>query len=72
MAYTWQYYDIVLAGVFLSIATGALVGFLTPVSLSAAVAGFGALAAALIGHGLFVNGPVDRASDLTDEVDALN
>jgi hypothetical protein len=36
------------------------------------VTGFGVLAIAFIGHGLFVNGPVDQADDLTDEVDALN
>lgn len=32
----------------------------------------GLLAVAVIGHGLFVNGPVDDPADLADEVDALN
>jgi hypothetical protein len=72
MAYTWQYYDLVLAGVFLSMLSGALVGLLTTAPLSAAVAVAGGVAALLIGHGLFVNGPVDEPSDLREEVDALN
>jgi hypothetical protein len=72
MEYTWQYYDLVLAGVFLSMLSGALVGLLTTAPLSAAVAAAGGVAALLIGHGLFVNGPVDEPSDLREEVDALN
>jgi hypothetical protein len=72
MGYTWQYYDLVLAGVFVSLVLGVAVGQLTTVSPTTSVAGFGLVAAGLIGHGLFVNGPVDEPSDLTDEVDTLN
>lgn len=70
--YTWQYYDVILLGVFVSMALGVVVGRFTAVPPSVSAAGFGLLAAAFIGHGLFVNGPVDDATDLTDEVDALN
>lgn len=59
VGYTWQYYDVVLLGIFLSMASGAIVGQLTPLSMTTAVTAFGAVAVALIGHGLFVNGPVD-------------
>lgn len=72
MEFTWQYYDLVLAGVFLSMASGGLVGLLTPIAPTTSVLAFSAVAAVLIGHGLFVNGPVDEPSDLTDEVDTLN
>ncbi|MFC6824182.1 hypothetical protein [Halopelagius fulvigenes] len=72
MGYTWQYYDLILVGVFVSMVLGVAVGTLTSVSSSLSVAGFGVVAAAFIGHGLFVNGPVDDRSDLTDEVDTLN
>lgn len=72
MDYTWQYYDLLLAGIFASVATGVVAGLATPVGLPTAVSVAGVLAAALIGHGLFVNGPVDRPADLAEEVDALN
>ena len=72
MGYTWQYYDLVLLGVFACLSAGAVMGAFTSISLASAVAGAGLVAALMIGHGLFVNGPVDRPRDLTDEVDALN
>ena len=72
MAYTWQYYDVVLLGVAVSLALGTGVGLLTTVPLTLAVTGAGLVAIALIGHGLFVNGPVDEPADLTNEVDRLN
>ena len=72
MGYTWQYYDLVLLGVFLSMASGVVVGLLTAVATTTAVTAFGLLAVAIIGHGLFVNGPVDSADDLADPVEALN
>jgi hypothetical protein len=72
MGYTWQYYDVVLGGIFVSLVLGVAVGQLTTVSPTASVSGFGLVAAGIIGHGLFVNGPVDEPADLTDEVDALN
>ncbi|QPV61914.1 hypothetical protein I7X12_14290 [Halosimplex litoreum] len=72
MAYTWQYYDLVLLGVFASMSVGGAVAALTSVAATTSVLAAGFVAVALIGHGLFVNGPVDGADDLTDEVEALN
>ena len=72
MGYTWQYYDLLLLGIFASLSAGVLVGTLSSVAVSTAVTSAGVVAAAFIGHGLFVNGPVDRPRDLTDEVDGLN
>ncbi|MFC6726525.1 hypothetical protein ACFQE1_19585 [Halobium palmae] len=72
MGYTWQYYDVILLGIFLSMSAGALGGYFTTVPMPAAVAVAGLVAIAFMAHGLFVNGPVDRTADLTDEVDALN
>jgi hypothetical protein len=72
MGYTWQYYDLVLLGVFASMGAGAAIAVLTSVAATTSVLAAGFVAVALIGHGLFVNGPVDDADDLTDEVDALN
>lgn len=53
-------------------AVGAAVGLLTSVPATQTVTAAGLVAVALIGHALFVNGPVDRPADLADEVDALN
>jgi hypothetical protein len=72
MGYTWQYYDLVLLGVFGAMAGGALVGVLTTVATTTAVTVAGILAVAIIAHGLFVNGPVDAPEDLTDPVESLN
>ncbi|AFK19978.1 hypothetical protein E6P09_00225 [Haloferax mediterranei ATCC 33500] len=72
MGYTLQYYDLVLAGIFGSLAAGVLVGHLTPIALTTSLVVFSFLAAGVMGHGLFINGPVDEAADLTNEVDALN
>ncbi|KAB1198980.1 MULTISPECIES: hypothetical protein [Haloferax] len=72
MDYTWQYYDLVLAGIFGSLVVGVFVGQFTTVHPTTAIVGFSFVAAAVMGHGLFVNGPVDEPADLADEVDALN
>ena len=72
MAHTWKYYDLLLLGVVGSLATGVGIGYLTPVPLSASVPVLALVAVALVGHGLFVNGPVDDVDDLAGEVDALN
>lgn len=71
MAYSVQYYDVVLGGILASLMAGVLVGWLTSVPSALSVPAFGLLAALLIGHGMFVNGPVDRPADLTDEVSAF-
>ena len=72
MSYTWQYYDVVLAAIFATMALGAGIGMLTPLAMSTAITGAGAVAALLVAHGLFVRGPIDRPGDLVNEVDALN
>ncbi|WP_049915329.1 hypothetical protein [Haloferax mucosum] len=72
MGYTWQYYDLVLVGIFGSLVAGVLVGQFTAVAPTTSVVGFSFLAAVVMSHGLFVNGPVDEPSDLADEVDTLN
>lgn len=72
MSYTWQYYDLLLAGVFASMTLGAAIGLFTAVTLPVAVIATSLVAVALIGHGLFVNGPVDDPGDLAEPVEALN
>jgi len=72
MGYTWQYYDLLLLGVVASMGAGAAVAALTSIAATTSVLVAGLVAIALIGHGLFVNGPVDGTDDLTDEVEALN
>lgn len=69
MGYSFQYYDLVLLAIAGALGAGGLVGLLTPVALSTAIVSFGFVALLLLGHALFVNGPVDRPRDLTDEVD---
>lgn len=69
MAHDWQYYDLVLLAIAASLGTGAVVGVLTAVELSTAIVGFGVVALLLVGHALFVNGPVDEPADLTAEVE---
>lgn len=68
MASTWCYYDVMLLGIVASLVVGTGDGFATLVSLTVAVAVFGLLAIALIGHGLFVNVPIDEFEDDTEEV----
>ena len=70
--YTWHYYDLVLVGVAACMILGAGVGLATAVPILHATIAGSLLAAAIIGHGLFVNGPVDEPADLSKEVDALN
>jgi hypothetical protein len=72
MGYTWQYYDLVLLGIFASLAGGVVVGEFTALPSTTVVPAAGLVAIAIMGHALFVNGPVDAPDDLTDEVDALN
>jgi len=72
MAYTWKYYDLLLLGVMGSLLAGVAIGFLTPVPVTTSVPVLALVAVALIGHGLFVNGPVDEIDDLAEEVETLN
>ncbi|WP_227134079.1 hypothetical protein [Halorubellus salinus] len=69
MDYQWQYYDLVLLGIVVAMGVGAVVGFATPVAPTTSVTATSLVAVGLIGHGLFVNGPVDDVDDLTDEVE---
>jgi len=71
MGYSLQYYDLVLGGVLLSLLAGVAVGWATAYPVAATVPIFAVVAAAIIGHGLFVNGPVDRPADLTNDVGVL-
>jgi hypothetical protein len=72
MGYTWQYYDLVLLGIVTSLVGGVAVGQFTTLPSTTTIPVAGLVAIAIMGHGLFVNGPVDAPRDLTDEVDALN
>ncbi|RBI64113.1 hypothetical protein [Halomicrococcus sp. NG-SE-24] len=72
MGYTWQYYDLVLAAIFVSLIGGVAVGQLTAIPTTTTAIAGGFVGVLLVGHGLFVNGPVDAPDDLTDEVDSLN
>lgn len=70
MGYSLHYYDLVLGCIGGSLAVGVLIGYVTPIAIEVSIAALGIVAIAFIGHALFVNGPVDDAEDLTDEVDA--
>lgn len=69
MGYTWQYYDLVLLAIAASLVVGVAVGFATRLAMTVAVPLFGLLAVVVIGHALFVNGPVDEPEDVTAEVE---
>ena len=69
MAYSLQYYDLVLLCIIASLGLGALIGATTPVAFEVAVPLFGLVAIAFVVHALFVNGPVDEPEDLTEEVE---
>lgn len=72
MAYTSKYYDLLLLGVPGSLLAGVGIGFLTAIPTTVSVPALALVAVALIGHGLFVNGPVDEVEDLAEEVETLN
>ena len=69
MGYTLQYYDIVLIGIVSALGVGGAVGALTAVAMPVAVVALGTVAVGITGHALFVNGPVDDVTDLTEEVE---
>lgn len=69
MGYTLQYYDLVLVAVAVSVLGGVVIGLATPVAMVGAIPGAGLISILIIGHALFINGPVDEMDDLTDEVD---
>ena len=68
MGYSLHYCDLVLLCIGASLAVGVLLGYATPIALEVAISVLGIVALGFIGHALFVNGPVDAAEDLTDDV----
>lgn len=72
MDYSLHYYDVVLGAIAVAVGLGAVVGVATPVPLVSAVVVSGVVAVALIGHAMFVNGPVDEPADLTEEFEGLD
>jgi hypothetical protein len=71
MGYSVQYYDLVLGGIIASVAVGAVIGALTAIEMVVSVVLASGFAVALIGHALFVRGPVDQLEDLTNEVEGI-
>ena len=69
MDYTVQYYDLVLVAIIVSLVLGGAIGALTTVAMPVAIVLLGAVAIGVMGHAMFVNGPVDEFEDLTEEVD---
>ncbi|WP_254839734.1 hypothetical protein [Natronomonas marina] len=69
MGYTLKYYDLVLVGIIAPLGVGGAVGALTAVAMPVAIVALGAVSVGVMGHALFVNGPVDRPADLTQEVE---
>ena len=69
MGYTVQYYDLVLVAIIASLAVGGAIGVLTAVAMPVAIVLLGGVAIAVMGHAMFVRGPVDDFEDLTDEVE---
>lgn len=70
MGYTVQYYDVVLGAILGSLVVGGLLGAFTPVQMPIAIVLLGAVAIGVMGHAMFVNGPVDDLDDLTQEVES--
>ena len=66
---TFQYYDLVLVVIAASLAAGVGVGVVTTIAVATAVPLSGLVAIAVIGHALFVNGPVDEIEDLAEPVE---
>lgn len=69
MAYRVQYYDLVLIAIVVALGFGGFVGVATPVSMPVALVVLGGVAIAVMGHAMFVNGPVDEFDDLTEPVE---
>ena len=69
MDYTVHYYDLVLVAIAASMVAGVVVGAFTVVSLSVSIPVLGLVAIAIVGHALFVNGPVERIEYLAEEVE---
>jgi hypothetical protein len=67
MAYSWKHCDLVLLGIGASVAVGAGAGLVTGLDPFLSVAVTSLVSLGMIGHGLFVNGPVDEPADPSRE-----
>jgi hypothetical protein len=72
MGYAWKYYALVPIGVGLSALLGGAVGVVPALSVRLTVSVAGLVAFLVMGHGMFVDGPVDSPEDLEEEVETLN
>ena len=69
VSYSLHYYDLVLCCIAASLGLGAAIGYATSVPIETSIAVLGLVAIGFIAHALFVNGPVDRPEELTEEID---
>lgn len=69
VAYRIQYYDLVLIAIAVSMTAGGLLGWTTTLPITTTVPLMSLLAVGLIGHALFISGPVETVDDLGEEVD---
>jgi hypothetical protein len=72
VGYAWKYYALVPIGVGLSVLLGGAVGVVPALSVRLTVSVAGLVAFLVMGHGMFVNGPVNSPEDLEEEVETLN
>lgn len=64
MGYAWKYYALVPIGVGLSVLLGGAVGVFPALSVRLTVSVAGLVAFLVMGHGMFVNGPVDLEEEV--------
>ncbi len=64
-----HYYDLVLVAIAASLAIGVIVAVFTPISAAISISILGLLSIAIVGHALFVNGPIEELEDLTEPVE---
>ncbi|PSP68574.1 hypothetical protein BRC85_01635 [Halobacteriales archaeon QS_1_69_70] len=69
MAYSLQYYDLVLAGIIVAIGRSGLIGTFTWIQMPSAIPGLGAVSIGLIGPAMFVNGPIADVDDIAELVE---
>lgn len=64
-----HYYDLVLLLIVGCLGLGVAIGALTPMSIYASVPMLSAVAIVIIGHAMFLRGPIDDIDDLTEPVE---
>lgn len=69
MGYTLHYYDLLLGGIAISLLVGIAIGLLTDITLTTSVTLAALVGVILVAHGLFIRGPVEDVSDLSEEVE---